>query len=122
MIDQGKFTQSQFYVGGFDSSLFVADSRLSKMATEIKLKQGAVTCICDSLYDDNAVAVGDRDGNCNIIDLRTQKVRISWLAHEVKTNMSKPRGVLGIFENEQNMWTTVGCNDKTLKLWQVKPI
>ena len=81
MIDQGKFTSSQFYVGGFDSSLFIADMRLSKMATQIKLKQGAVTCIYDSLYNDNAVAVGDRDGHCNIIDLRSQKVRASWLAH-----------------------------------------
>jgi hypothetical protein len=33
MIDQGKFTSSKFYVGGFDSSLFIADMRLSKMAT-----------------------------------------------------------------------------------------
>lgn len=32
MIDQGKFTSSQFYVGAFDSSLFIADMRLNKMA------------------------------------------------------------------------------------------
>ena len=100
MIDQGKFTSSQFYVGAFDSSLFIADMRLNKMANQIKLKQGAITCIYDSLFDSNAVAVGDRNGHCNIIDLKSQKVRASWLAHEVKTNMSKPRGVLSIFENE----------------------
>lgn len=70
------------------------------MASEIKLKQGAVTCLYDSLFDDDSVGVGDRDGNCSILDLRSQKVRISWLAHEVKTNMSKPRGVLGILENK----------------------
>lgn len=100
MIDQGKFTSFQFYLGAFDSSLFIADMRLNKMAKEIKLKQGAVTCIYDSLFDTNAVAVGDRNGFCNIVDLKSQKIRATWSAHEVKTNMSKPRGVLGIFENE----------------------
>lgn len=33
--------------------------------------------------------------------------------------MSKPRGVLGIFEDEENIWATVGCNDKSLKLWAI---
>ena len=48
------------------------------MANQFKLKQGAVTCISDSFYDESVIATGDRDGKCNILDLRTQKIKASW--------------------------------------------
>jgi len=56
-----------------------------------------VTCTTDSLFDQYAVATGDRDGHCNLFDLRTKKSRISWEAHSAKTSISKPRGVVNIF-------------------------
>jgi WD40 repeat protein len=121
-LDRGKFTEHQFYVGGFPSLLGIVDTRLSKLASEFTLKQGAIVCTTDSIYDQCALATGDRDGSCNIFDLRTKKSRIAWQAHDAKTSISKPRGVVKIFENSGISWTTVGCNDKNLKLWDVENV
>ena len=65
------------------------------------------------------MATGDRSGNCNLIDLRLKKTRITWSAHNFKTNVSQPRGVVSLFEDSENTWTTIGCNDKSLKIWRV---
>jgi len=51
--------------------------------------------------------------------LRTQKTKIEWMAHQPSTNLSKPRGMVGIFEGKENHWITVGCNDKCLKSWEI---
>ena len=97
LLDQGKFTENQFYVSGFPSNLGIVDVRLNKLASEYSFKQGAITTLADSINDQEVVATGDRDGNCNLFDLRTKRSRISWLAHSFKTNISKPRGIVGIF-------------------------
>lgn len=97
LIDRGKFSMNQFYLGGFPSLLGIVDIRLNKLASEFNMKGGAITCIADSIYDQNVVASGDRDGNCNLFDLRTKMSRLSWQAHPAKTSISKPRGVINIF-------------------------
>ena len=56
------------------------------------------TSVADSIFDESAVAVGDRAGVANLIDLRTKKIRVSWSAHNAKTHLSKPRGIVNIFE------------------------
>lgn len=122
LLDQGKFNEYQFYVGGFPSDLAIVDTRLSQVASDFNLKKGAVTCTSDSIHDNQAVAVGDRDGYCSIFDLRTKKNRIEWQAHGSKTSVSKPRGIVGIFEVGDNFWTTVGCNDKNFKTWELENI
>ena len=96
-IDKGKFTDNKFYLGSFPSQLSIVDIRLSKLASEFNTKQGAVSCSFDSLFDQQAVAVGDRDGNCQIFDLRSKRSRVSWQAHSAKTSISKPRGVVKVF-------------------------
>lgn len=78
LLDQGKFTEHQFYVGGFPSHLAITDTRLSKLASDFDLKKGAITCVSDSINDEHAVATGDREGNCSIFDLRTKRIRIGW--------------------------------------------
>ena len=70
IIDQGKFTEHQFYTGGFPSILSIVDTRLSQMASSTNFKKGAVSCLADSIYDQSAVTTGDREGNCNLFDLR----------------------------------------------------
>lgn len=96
VIDQGKSIDNNFYVGSFKSILSIFDLRMAKVANQYSLKTDAVTCVTDSIYDQHAVAVGDRGGNASIIDLRTKKIRISWLAHNPKTHLSKPRGVVNV--------------------------
>jgi hypothetical protein len=90
---------------------------MTKSVNDYLLNKDAVTCLADSIYDQYAVGVGDRAGNANIIDIRTNKIRISWLAHNPKTHLSKPRGVVNIVEDSENEWMTIGCNDKVLKRW-----
>jgi len=51
----------------------------------------------DSVYDDYSIGVGDRSGNVSIMDIRNERMKIEWLAHEPKTNLSKPRGMVGLF-------------------------
>lgn len=98
MLDEGKNTESKFYAGTFKSNLFIFDVRMAKAANEYILNSDAVTCIADSIFDESAVAVGDRAGVANLIDLRTKKIRVSWSAHNAKTHLSKPRGIVNIFE------------------------
>ena len=119
MIDSGKFADHIFYVGGFPSSLLVIDSRLSKPASETSLGTEAITCVTDSLSDDRVVGVRDRGGSVSLLDMKTKKVRTSWEAHSAKTSLSKPRGVVGLFEDQPDEWITAGCNDLCLKKWDL---
>jgi len=64
----------------------------------MQLQTDAPTCIVDSLNDQHAVCVGDRGGSCSLLDMRTRKKRITWQAHQPKTNLSKPRGIVALFE------------------------
>lgn len=96
VIDQGRCIDNNFYVGSFKSNLSIFDLRMAKAANQFSLKTDAVTCVTDSIYDQQAVGVGDRGGYASVLDLRTKKIRISWLAHNPKTHLSKPRGVVNI--------------------------
>lgn len=98
LVDVGKFNENQFYVGGFPSMLGIIDTRMVQMASEFHFKQGALTCATDSLYNQHTVATADREGHCNMLDLRSRKSRVSWTAHSSKSSISKPRGVVGLFE------------------------
>ena len=97
LIDEGKNADHIFYGGTFKSNLLVMDSRLSKIATCLYLKKDAITCIQDSTIDTNCIAAGDRSGNATLLDLRTNKIKLSWEAHHPNTNLSKPRGMVGIY-------------------------
>lgn len=70
---------------------------MNSLPVEINLGQAAVTAVADSIYDQHVVATGDRDGFCNLLEMRTRRPRTTWKAHSAKGNMSCPRGVLGIF-------------------------
>lgn len=96
MIDQACFAENSFYVGSFKSNLSVFDTRMAKASSEYVLNKDAITTVADSIFDQNSIAVGDRGGIASIIDMRTKKVRISWVAHEAKTSLSKPRGIVKI--------------------------
>lgn len=97
LLDQGKFTEHEIYLAGFPSTLAIVDIRMNNLAVEIDLGQGAVTVVADSIYDQHVVATGDREGFCNLLEMRTRRPRTTWKAHSVKGNMSRPRGVLGMF-------------------------
>jgi WD40 repeat protein len=122
VLDQGKCTENSFYVGSFKSNLSILDLRMAKAASEFVLNTDAITCVTDSINDQNAIAVGDRAGNASIIDLKTKKIRVTWTAHSAKGHLSKPRGVVNIIEDSENEWITIGCNDKSLKLWEITKV
>jgi hypothetical protein len=46
--------------------------------------------------------VGERGGKVRIFDLRKLKTRLEWDAHKKMTNLSKPNGVIRIFEEGFN--------------------
>lgn len=71
------------------------------------------------MNDEGAVGVGDRGGGVSVVDLRTRRLRVSWLAHPPKTHLSRPRGVVALFEHGEQGWLTAGCNDRALKLWHL---
>ena len=119
VLDCGKFADHIFYAGGFPGSLMVVDSRLSKPVYDYLVGKDAVTCVGDSPSDERVVGVGDRGGGVSLLDLRSRKVRIHWEAHVPKTTLSKPRGVVGVFEDEPDMWITAGCNDSCLRKWDL---
>jgi hypothetical protein len=73
----------------------------------------------DSVNDQSALGVGDRGGGVSVLDLRTRRVRVNWPGHAVKTHLSRPRGVVGLFEEGEDGWITVGCNDRMMKVWNI---
>ncbi len=68
------------------------------------------------------LAVGDRAGNVSLLDLRTRRMRMKWEAHAAKTHLSRPRGVVGLIEQEEDCWISAGCNDKIVKMWEIRKI
>lgn len=62
--------------------------------------------------------MGNNSGDVTIFDIRNQKERLNFHAHDGKTNWNKPNGVVKIF-SENNFLTTVGANDKKLKKWNI---
>lgn len=88
-------------------------------AANFILSQDAPTILVDSLNDPSLLAVGDRVGWITILDLRTRRERMNWSAHNAKTHLMRPRGVVGLIEDADEGWITVGCNDRKLKIWKI---
>jgi len=78
ILDAGKFADHCFYVGGFTSSLAMVDTRLNKLVFDIHLGNEAVTSIADSINDKYAVAIGDRGGQCSILDMKMRRKKVAW--------------------------------------------
>lgn len=64
------------------------------------------------------ISVGNSAGDVIIFDIRGQRERIRFHAHDGQTNWNKPNGVVKIF-NQKTFLTTVGANDKKLKKWNL---
>lgn len=98
------------------------DLRMATPAANFTLSQDAPTFLVDSVYDPSLLAVGDRGGTLSLLDLRTRRVRVSWSAHLAKTHLMRPRGVVGVMEEGDEGWITVGCNDRKLKQWNISKV
>mgnify|MGYP001271675880 CR=1 FL=1 len=63
--------------------------------------------------------IGLRDGNARLFDLRKLKDRVEWSAHPKKGNLSKPNGIIRVFEESLNHILTVGSNDCKAIIWEL---
>lgn len=71
------------------------------------------------LFEENKMLLGFRNGAVNIFDLQMRKVRGSFKAENTFSHLSKPNGIVGVYEEGEKEIVTVGCNEKKLKLWEV---
>lgn len=71
---------------------------MSKMACLYNIKSEAITALKESIFKEDTILLGERGGIGRLFDMRKGKTRIEWEAHEGKTNVSKPNGVVKIFE------------------------
>ena len=64
--------------------------------------------------------MGERGGKLRVFDLRKLQTRLEWNAHSKTTNLSKPNGVVRIFEEGSNEILSIGSNDRKAIVWQLK--
>ena len=96
------------------------DLRIPNSVFSHKIKENdAVSCFYESIFDKDSVLLGSRSGWASIFELRKQKERVKWECHGQITNLSKPNGIVKIFEDSNMEIITVGCNDRKIKGWKV---
>ena len=93
--------------------------RLSKLPFSHDFKSEAISTFKESIFREDSVLLGERGGKCRIFDMRKRKTNFEWEAHEGKTNLSKPNGVIKIYEENASEVLSVGCNDRLLKMWEI---
>lgn len=86
------------YCGGFNSDLRLIDTRVGKEVFSADFRSEAVTTFKESVFEEETLLVGERGGKVRLFDLRQQKTRLEWQAHSKMTNLSRPNGVVRVFE------------------------
>ena len=61
-------------------------------------KSEAISCMKESIFQESSILLGERGGKVRIFDLRKLKTRLEWQAHNGMTNLSRPNGVIKVFE------------------------
>lgn len=46
-----------------------------------------------------------------------RKVKSEFKAENISTHLSKPNGIVGVYQEGDKQIVTVGCNERKLKLW-----
>ena len=82
-------------------------------------KSEAVSFFKESIFEQDTMFIGERGGKARIFDLKKQKLRGEWDAHMKMTNLSKPNGIVSIYEEAPREIKTVGCNDRKLATWRL---
>ena len=126
MLDETPLCLSQetrgdnlFFSGGFRSNLTLFDIRMSKEVLKFDFKSEAVTCMKESVFEVESIFLGERGGKVRIFDLRKRRTRLEWTAHEGMTNLSRPNGIVRVFEESSGQLVTAGSNDRRLACWPV---
>lgn len=97
-LSQENRNENLLYCGGFHSDLKLFDIRVSKQIFSHGFRSEAVTHFRESVFQEETLLVGERGGKVRMFDLRKLKTRLEWQGHPKTTNLSKPNGVVRIFE------------------------